>query len=371
MISRAPFRRAEVLLGLTWVTAACALAGCGGVSRRADANRPHPPEAGVYAAVADQRLSPRLRALPSRVYVPVTYTGGVVVIDARNYRVLFRDQAGLFPQHVIPGWDMRDLFVANSDGGPITRIDPRSGRVSGSVPRTAAAYNLYFTPDGQTAVVVAELANVIEFRDRRTWRLKRRLRIPWRGVNHLDFSGNGRYLLASCEFAGMAVKVDLRRYQIAGELRVGGSPLDVRLAPDGREFLIANQLRDGVSVVDGSRLRQTRFVPTGAGAHGLALSRDASAFYVSNQRAGTITLLDSKTFRTVGTWRVGGSPDMLQVSADGRELWFSNRFADTVAVLNTMTGRVVHTIHVGLGPHGLALFPQPGRYSTGHNGNYR
>jgi hypothetical protein len=32
---------------------------------------------------------------------------------------------------------------------------------------------------------------------------------------------------------------------------------------------------------------------------------------------------------------------------------------------------VLHTIAVGANPHGLTLFPQPGRYSIGHNGVYR
>jgi hypothetical protein len=32
---------------------------------------------------------------------------------------------------------------------------------------------------------------------------------------------------------------------------------------------------------------------------------------------------------------------------------------------------VLATIPVGRGPHGLAVFPQPGRYSLGHTGIFR
>jgi YVTN family beta-propeller protein len=62
---------------------------------------------------------------------------------------------------------------------------------------------------------------------------------------------------------------------------------------------------------------------------------------------------------------------MLQVSADGTQLWTTNRFDASVSVIDTRTGKVLHTIAVGGHPHGLTLFPQPGRYSLGHNGVYR
>jgi YVTN family beta-propeller protein len=62
---------------------------------------------------------------------------------------------------------------------------------------------------------------------------------------------------------------------------------------------------------------------------------------------------------------------MLQVSPDGRELWASGRYDSSVYVVDTRTGRLLHSIRVGTEPHGLAYFPQPGRFSIGHNGVYR
>jgi len=49
----------------------------------------------------------------------------------------------------------------------------------------------------------------------------------------------------------------------------------------------------------------------------------------------------------------------------------SNRYSGTVAVVDTRTGKITKVIQVGRDPHGLAYFPQPGRYSIGHNGVYR
>jgi YVTN family beta-propeller protein len=73
----------------------------------------------------------------------------------------------------------------------------------------------------------------------------------------------------------------------------------------------------------------------------------------------------------VATWNVGGSPDMVQVSPNGKQLWVSNRFGTTIEAISTSTGRVIRQIVVGVDPHGLSYFPQPGRFSLGHNGVYR
>ena len=118
-------------------------------------------------------------------------------------------------------------------------------------------------------------------------------------------------------------------------------------------------------------MRFLKFIHTGSGAHGFAVSRDTKHLYVSNRLAGSISVIDFATKRVVDTWKVGGSPDMMQVSPDGRQLWVSNRFNSSVSVIDTRTGRVLKTIRVGASPHGLCLFPQPGRYSLGHNGVYR
>ena len=114
------------------------------------------------------------------------------------------------------------------------------------------------------------------------------------------------------------------------------------------------------------------FLPTGAGAHGLYPSRDARSLYVTNRAAGTISVIDFSTRRIVHTWTIpGGTPDMGGVSADGKVLWLSGRGSASVYAISTGDGHVIATIPVGNGPHGLCVWPQPGRYSLGHTGNMR
>ena len=118
-------------------------------------------------------------------------------------------------------------------------------------------------------------------------------------------------------------------------------------------------------------MTERRFIPTGRGAHGLYVSRDGRALYVSNRLAGSVSVIDFATGHVSATWPTGGSPDMGGVSADGTQLWLSGRYDAAVYVIDTRTGQVLHRIPVGRGPHGLCVFPQPGRYSLGHTGVFR
>jgi YVTN family beta-propeller protein len=329
----------------------------------------------VYAATRAGHLAPQVRGDPARVYVPNSQSNTVDVIDQRTAKVVDHFAVGALPQHVTPSWDLRTLWVTNDTGNSLTPIDPRTGRHGRPVP-VLDPYNLYFTVDGRRAIVVAEAHRELDFREPRTMRLVKALPVPTcAGADHMDFTADGRLALVSCEFAGRTVVVDLRRERVvkAIDLRRGAMPQDVKLSPDGRTFYVADMASNGVWLIDARRMRKERFQPTGRGAHGLYPSRDAKLLYVSNRGAGTITVISFRTRRPVRTWRIpgGGSPDMGGVSADGRVLWLSGRYDSEVYAISTRSGRLLHRIRVGRGPHGLCVWPQPGRYSIGHTGILR
>ena len=329
----------------------------------------------VYAATRPGLLAPQVRGDPARVYVPNSKSNTVDVIDQRTARIVDHFAVGALPQHVSPSWDLRTLWVTNDTGNSLTPIDPRTGHPGRPVP-VLDPYNLYFTADGRRAIVVAEAHRELDFREPHTMRLVKALHLPaCDGVDHMDFTADARLALVSCEFAGRMVVVDLRRERMVKsiDLKAGAMPQDVKLSPDGRTFYVADMAGNGVWLIDAHRMRKERFQPTGLGAHGLYPSRDSKVLYVSNRGAGTITLISFRTRRPVQTWRIpgGGSPDMGGVSADGRVLWLSGRYNSEVYAISTVTGRLLHRIHVGNGPHGLCVWPQPGRYSIGHTGILR
>ena len=308
------------------------------------------------------------------MYVPNSLSNTVDVIDPTTFRIVEHFDVGRLPQHVVPSYDLRTLYVTNDLGNSLTPIDPKTGAPGQPIP-VADPYNLYFTPGGKHAIVVAERLGRLDFRDAATMQLVKSVSVPCRGVDHLDFSVDGTYLIASCEFSGSVVKVDVARMAVIGTLALppGSKPQDVRLSPNGREFYVADMVRGGVYTIDGDAFRVTGFIPTGAGAHGLYPSRDSKVMYVTNRNAGTISLISFATESVVATWSIpgGGSPDMGGISADGSTLWVSGRYNAEVYAIDTATGALRARIHVGSGPHGLCVFPQPGRYSLGHTGIFR
>jgi DNA-binding beta-propeller fold protein YncE len=329
----------------------------------------------VYAAGRSGRLAPQVRGDLSRIYVPNTLDATVDVIDPRTARVVGHFGTGSLPQHVTPSWDLRTLWVTNDYGNSLTPINPRTAK-PGTPVKVRDPYNLYFTPDGRRAIVVAEAFRSLDFRTPHTMRLTKTLHIEaCNGIDHMDYTADGRYALASCEFAGRMAVIDLRHETLVKiiNLRRGAMPQDVKLSPDGRTFYIADMMNGGLWLIDARRLQVIRFEKTGRGAHGLYPSRDSKSLYVSNRDEGSISVVSFRTRRPVRKWRLpgGGSPDMGGVSADGRTLWLAGRYNAEVYAISTRTGRLLHRIPVGRGPHGLAVWPQPGRYSIGHTGILR
>ena len=332
---------------------------------------PPPPPVNIYAHTMNPgAMSAAVADVPTRVYVPNSDAATVSVIDPATMKVVDRFAVGTRPHHVTPSWDLTKLYVNNTEGNTLTELDPHTGRPTRNI-RITDPYNLYFTPGGDKAIVVAERFQRLDFYNAEDWTFIKSVGIPWAGVDHADFTADGRYFIASCEFSGQVVKVDTEAMEVVGRVNVGSMPIDVKLSPDGTVLYVANQGRHGVSLVDPETMTEIGFIRTGTGAHGLNVSRDTATLFVSNRLEGTISVIDFATQAVRTTWRVGGSPDMLQVSPDGAQLWASNRFHGSVSVIDTTTGKVIATIPTGAGAHGVSFFPQPGRYNVGHNGVYR
>jgi YVTN family beta-propeller protein len=364
----------------------------------------------LYSETAAGKFSPAVAGDLARVYVPHVTSNDVYVIDPATMKVVDRFKTGVNPQHVVPSWDLTTLWVANNaegrKDGSLTPIDPRTGKPGKSIP-VDDPYNVYSSPDGKSLIIVAEAFKRLDFRDPKTLALQSSLDVPQcGGINHADFSIDGRFAIFTCEFEGKVAKIDLVERKVLGYLQLikpgkptrvvkgfdgrdeticttwKGMPQDIRVSPDGRLFFVADMMSDGVYVVDGATFRQVEFIPTGVGAHGLYPTRDGKKLYVANRGSnkihgpkkgkGSVSVIDFATRKVEVTWPIpgGGSPDMGNVSADGKLLWLSGRYDNVVYAIDTANGHVT-SIPVGREPHGLTVWPQPGRYSLGHTGNMR
>jgi YVTN family beta-propeller protein len=342
----------------------------------------------LYSETRPDKLSPTVVKHLHLVYVPNRASNDVWVIDPATLKVIDKYKVGINPQHVVPSWDLKTLWVNNNaegrTDGSVTPIDPLTGKPGKNIP-VDDPYNMYFTPDGGAAIVVAEAHKRLDFRDPQTMDLKYSIATPdCRGINHADFSIDGRYAIFTCEYAKSVAKIDLVERKVAGYLKFskGGMPQDVRISPDGKVFYVADMKADGVFVVDGDKLSEIGHIKTGIGTHGLYPSRDGTKLYVANRGVarvygppkgkGSVSVIDFATRKVEATWPIpgGGSPDMGNISIDGKQLWLSGRYDNCVYVIDTTTGEV-KSIPVKTEPHGLTVWPQPGRYSLGHTGNLR
>ena len=371
---------------------------------------PVPDAANLYSEATAGKVAPAAAGDLARVYVPNLRSNDVWVIDPATLKVVDKFKVGINPQHVVPSWDLRTLWVANNaegrTDGSLTPIDPKTGRPGAPI-AVDDPYNMYFSPDGKSAIIVAEAMKRLDFRDPQTMKLQYSLAVPsCGGINHADFSIDGRYAIFTCEFTGTVAKIDLVNRKVLGYTQViqpgrptkvvkgpdgrdeiictswKGMPQDIRASPDGKRYYVADMMADGVHVVDGETFRQIGFIETGKGTHGLYPSRDGKKLYVANRGSnkihgppsgkGSVSVIDFASGKVEANWPIpgGGSPDMGNVSADGRQLWLSGRYDDVVYVFDTTSGAVTK-IKVGAEPHGLTVWPQPGRYSLGHTGNMR
>ena len=371
---------------------------------------PVPDPTNLYSETTASKLSPAVAGDLPRVYVPHLQSNDVWVIDPATFQVIDKFKVGLNPQHVVPSWDLRTLWVANNaentKKGSLTPIDPKTGK-PGKPIAVDDPYNMYFSPDGKSEIVVAEAMHRLDFRDPKTMQLQYSIDVPrCAGINHADFSIDGRYVIFTCEFTGTIAKIDLVERKVLGYIQViqpgrpktivkgpdgrdevicttwKGMPQDIRASPDGKLYFVADMMADGVHVIDGEAFKQVGFIETGKGTHGLYPSRDGKSLYVANRGSnkihgpvkgkGSVSVIDFATRKVVANWPIpgGGSPDMGNVSADGKWLWLSGRYDNVVYAFDTGNGDV-KIIPVGKEPHGLTVWPQPGRYSLGQTGNLR
>jgi YVTN family beta-propeller protein len=383
------FRR-SVLLGsclLAWWLAPAGLAAAQPVAT-VPGMPPVPDSTNLYSEAGSGKLSAAVAGALPRVYVPNRQSNDVYVIDPATLTVVDKFKVGINPQHIVPSWDLKRLWVTNNaehrTDGTLTPIDPKTGKPGPAI-AVDDPYNMYYTPDGSSAIVVAEALKRLDLRDPETMALQASIATPQcAGINHADFAIDGRYAIFTCEFQKGLVKVDLVDRKVLGYLTLskGGMPQDIRVSPDGKLFYVADMHADGVFLVDGDRFAEVGFVATGIAAHGLYPSRDGLKLYVANRGShkilgpphgkGSVAVIDFATRQVEAQWPIpgGGSPDMGNVSVDGRQLWLSGRFDNVVYVFDTASG-AVQSIKVGTEPHGLTVWPQPGRYSLGHTGNMR
>src|SRR5712675_729434 len=91
----------------------------------------------LYSESTAGKLSAAVAGALSRVYVPHVKSGDVYVIDPATFQVVDKFMVGGNPQHVIPSWDMKTLWVAGSAernlSGIVMPIDPKTAKPGATI----------------------------------------------------------------------------------------------------------------------------------------------------------------------------------------------------------------------------------------------
>ncbi|HWG63810.1 MAG TPA: YncE family protein, partial [Streptosporangiaceae bacterium] len=301
-------------------------------------------------------MNPKWAHDPYRIYVPNSLSNTVTEINPHTYKIIRTFGVGGLPNHITPSYNGSVLWVNNTDGYSLTPINPKTGKPGHPIP-VADPYNLYFTPDGKNAMVMAEALAQIDFRNPQTMKLRYAMHVPCAGVNHMDFTADGHYAVASCEFSAKLLYINIAARKVVKTLTLGKSmsapvmapgpgysmPQDVRLSPNGKIFYVADMAANGIWLINAHHFKVIRFMHTGMGTHGFMVSRNAKYLYISNRGEGSISVLDFATGKLIHKWRIpgGGSPDMGGVSPNGKVMWWSGRYNNVVYAISTINGHLL------------------------------
>ena len=274
----------------------------------------------LYSETAAGKISPALAGDLERIYVPNLRSNDVYVVDPAAMKVVDRFKVGIGPQHIVPSWDLRTLWVTNNaegrTDGSLTPIDPKTGK-PGSRCRSTTRTTCTSRPTASRRSWWPRRGSAWTSAIRRRWRCSTRSTCPAAPASTTPTSAiDGRFAIFTCEFSGTLVKIDLVDRKVLGYLKLQmpatrfkevpgapraqagkvwepgetelctvtkGMPQDIRSSPDGKRFYIADMHADGVHIVDGASFTQVGFIATGLGAHGLYPSRDGKRLYVANR----------------------------------------------------------------------------------------
>jgi YVTN family beta-propeller protein len=336
--------------------------------------------ANLYSETTAGKLSAVVAADLPRVYVPNLQSNDVYVIDPATFAVVDKFKVGLNPQHVVPSYDLRTLWVANNaentKRGSLTPVDPKTGK-PGKAIAVDDPYNMYFSPDGKSAIVVAEAMRRLDFRDPQTMQLQYSIDVPrCAGINHADFSIDGTFAIFTCEFTGTVAKIDLVQRKVlgytqtiqpgkptrivkgpgwqgrghlhdverdaAGHSRLAGRQDLLRGRHDGRRC--ARRRRRDVPADRLHRDRQGHARPLSQPRRQEALRRQSRLEQDPRRRPRQGQRVRHRFRDAQGRGELadsgGGSPDMGNVSADGKMLWLSGRYDNVVYAIDTGSGAV-------------------------------
>lgn len=232
--------------------------------------------------------------------------------DAANSTGMFRVPLGRMPAHVVPSRDGRRAFTTNSGDDAVLVVDLAARRVVDTIRTCAFPHGLRLSPDGRELYVACVNASAVAVIDAEHGREVTRIPVG-RAPVQVGFLPDGKRVYVSLRDANAVGVIDTRARRMTRTIPVGHSPIQLMATPDGRLVFVANQGTAAspdstVSVIATDADSVVATLPSGRGAHGVAVSTDGTRAFVTNTFANSMTVIDAKALRPVRTITVGREP---------------------------------------------------------------
>ena len=319
-------------------------------------------------------------------------TGTLIVVNKKDGTASLVDLASREITNTIPTGEGPHEAAVSPDGrwalisdyGPdrapgttLTLIDVERGALERTISLGAhrRPHGIAWLPDGQTALVTAEVDGALLVVDVPRGAVSAAIPLGQPGAHLLALSGDGAVAFVSNVVASSVTRVDVaaRRATATAMLPVGAEGIALR--PDGGEVWVSSRTANQITVLSGSDLSvvttiesadyplRIRFTPDGRYALvTFARSSELKLFdAVTNREVASITMKVSKSAMHGGFASEGYEthtvPIGLAVVADPEWALVANTGVDAVSVVSLRDRDIVAVIFVGREPDGLAWSP--------------
>ncbi len=152
--------------------------------------------------------------------------------------------------------------------------------------------------------------------------------------------------------------------ELIAKIKVGETPKGVKISPDEKYALVANEVSGTISIIDFNNMTVIKEVQVGKIPHNIVFSptyndnnNNKKLAYITVQGDDKVIIMNMNSFDKVGEIIVSKGPHNLDITPDGKYLFVANAGSSDVAVIDITNKQVIKKIPVSTGHHGIDVSP--------------
>ena len=272
--------------------------------------------------------------------------------------------------------DGSHFYVSNEAESTLDVVDPKTLKVTKSIPLTGHPNNISISKDGKRVyVAIAVAPGAVDVID--TPSMERVKSIPVKGAVHNTYvTPDGKFVVAGSIPSKTITVIDQKTEEKAWELTMdlGIRPMAFYTNPDGSTKWIFTQLTgfNGFAVVDFATHKEINriklpelppgkapFLVGGNESHGMAVTSDGKTLIVNSRLNTAIYSYSLPDLKLLGSVEVGLSPDWVTLTPDGKRAYVANAGSNSVSVVDIQSMKELTRIPVGQVPKRNATAVMP------------